>query len=52
MDMNVGDINLLLVLGIIVITIVSVVIITKFFNTNKKNNAKELVDKNIQQLRK
>lgn len=51
-DIDLGNINIFLVIGIIVIAIASVIIISKCFNTRKKNNAKELVDKKISDLRK
>ena len=40
------------VIAIILITIGTVLLISKFFNTNSKNNAKNIVQDKINELRK
>lgn len=44
--------TILLVIGIIAITIISVLVISKFFNTNSKNNTKNIVNSKIENFKK
>ncbi len=49
---QIDNINIFLVLGIIAIAVISVIVISKCFNSRKKTNAKNMVQKSIDELRK